>query len=131
MKSVLNEFIKFCIIGGIAAITHFLMLMLLFHQYKIQLALANFIAFLIAFWVSYFGHRIFTFDAVNIQHIKTLPKFIFVAGLGFIFNEITLLTTHYIFPLINISILAIFVIVFTAFITFCFNKFFAFKHGSS
>lgn len=127
VNSNIYAFSKFCIVGGAAALTHYLVLMLLIHLTSITLALENLIAFSIAFWVSYFGHRIITFNAQKTRHIHVLPKFLLVACLGFIFNEAFLLTTQHFFHAKNLSTLIILTIVITAIFTFFLSKFFAFK----
>lgn len=126
-NSNIYAFSKFCIVGGAAAFTHYLIFMLLVHLTSITLALDNLMAFSIAFWVSYFGHRIFTFNVHKTRHRHVLPKFLLVACLGFIFNEAFLLTTQYFFPAENLSALIILTIVMTAIFTFFLSKFFAFK----
>lgn len=73
---------RFTTTGAAAALTHYSIVMLLFKR-NIALQYANLVAFLLAYWVSYFGHRIFTFKAQHISHRHTLPKFTLVAGLGF------------------------------------------------
>lgn len=122
-----QEFFKFCVIGVTAALTHYAVFMLLMHFSSMHLALANLIAFVVAFWVSYFGHRIFTFNAQNLQHRHALPKFMIVAVSGFLFNEGFLLSAHSLFPATQLSILIILTIGITAMFTFFLTKFFAFK----
>ena len=126
-----KEFIKFCVVGASAALTHYAVLMFILHFSSMPLALGNLIAFVVAFWVSYFGHRIFTFNVQNIQHQQALPKFMMVAVFGFIFNEVFLLSTHHLFPMIHLSILIILTIGITAIFTFFLSKFFAFKISGS
>lgn len=127
MNTPIYQFIRFGSVGSIAALTHYLIVMLLIQpQYNISLKYANLIAFLLAFWVSYFGHRIFTFQATHLQHKETLSKFIIVAGLGFAFNELTLLISHY-YTSISISVLVILSIVITSIFTFLLNRYFAFQ----
>lgn len=119
------QFMRFGIIGLLAALTHYALAMLFIHQ-QMNLAVANFLGFLTAFWVSYFGHRIFTFNVVQLSHRKTLPKFIIVAVTGFIFNEMMLITLHR-FTTHPISVLLAFTIIITALFTFTLNRFFAFN----
>ncbi|OAL82108.1 polysaccharide biosynthesis protein GtrA [Acinetobacter terrae] len=99
--------------------------MLLIHQ-QMNIAVANLLGFLSAFWVSYFGHRIFTFNVVHISHGQTLPKFIIVAVAGFVFNETMLIALHH-FTAYPISILLMITIIVTALFTFFLNRIFAFK----
>ncbi|MCY1559138.1 GtrA-like protein [compost metagenome] len=49
--------------------------------------LANLLGFLMAFKVSYWGHRLKTFGARHVPHLKALPRFFLVASLGFVLNE--------------------------------------------
>ncbi|WP_111895959.1 GtrA family protein [Acinetobacter sp. MB5] len=120
-------FARFGIIGVLAALTHYTIVILLFEQGHVALAYANLIAFCLAFWVSYFGHRHFTFQAQALSHRQTLPKFFLVATLGFVFNESLLLISHQ-YLNISLSILVVFAIFMTAIFTFVLNRFFAFQH---
>jgi putative flippase GtrA len=120
------QFLRFGIIGLLAALTHYALAMLFIHQ-QMNIAVANLLGFLTAFWVSYFGHRIFTFNVVQISHRQTLPKFIIVAVTGFVFNETMLIALHHFTPY-PISILLIITIIVTALFTFFLNRIFAFKH---
>lgn len=117
---------RFTTTGAAAALTHYSIVMLLFKR-NIALHYANLIAFLLAYWVSYFGHRIFTFKAQHISHRQTLPKFTLVAGLGFLFNESFLLLSNLYFST-PVSTLVCVAIVLTSIVTFLLNRFFAFQH---
>ncbi|SEO28734.1 MULTISPECIES: GtrA family protein [Acinetobacter] len=117
---------RFTTTGAAAALTHYSIVMLLFKR-NIALQYANLIAFLLAYWVSYFGHRIFTFKAQHIAHRQTLPKFTLVAGLGFLFNESFLLLSNLYFST-PVSTLVCVAIVLTSIVTFLLNRFFAFQH---
>lgn len=118
---------RFGIIGVLAALTHYAIVILLFEYWHVNLALANLLAFTIAFWVSFFGHHHFTFQVGQISYKKTLPKFVIVAVLGFVFNETCLLTFHSLFQ-VSVSILVVIAIFLTAIFTFLLNRFFAFQH---
>ena len=117
---------RFTTTGAAAALTHYSIVMLLFKR-NIALQYANLVAFLLAYWVSYFGHRIFTFKAQHISHRYTLPKFTLVAGLGFLFNESFLLLSNLYFSA-PVSTLVCVAIVLTSIVTFLLNRFFAFQH---
>lgn len=117
---------RFTTTGAAAALTHYSIVMLLFKR-NIALQYANLIAFLLAYWVSYFGHRIFTFKAQHIAHRQTLPKFTLVAGLGFLFNESFLLLSNLYFSA-PVSTLVCVAIVLTSIVTFLLNRFFAFQY---
>lgn len=117
---------RFTTTGAAAALTHYSIVMLLFKR-NIALQYANLVAFLLVYWVSYFGHRIFTFKAQHISHRRTLPKFTLVAGLGFLFNESFLLLSNLYFSA-PVSTLVCVAIVLTSIVTFLLNRFFAFQH---
>ena len=117
---------RFATTGAAEALTHYSIAMLLFKKH-VELQYANLLAFLVAYWVSYFGHRIFTFKAQHLAHRQTLPKFTLVAGLGFLFNESFLLLSNLYFD-IPVSTLVCIAIVLTSVVTFLLNRFFAFQH---
>ncbi|MEQ1064864.1 GtrA family protein [Acinetobacter sp. XH1741] len=120
------QLMRFTTTGAAAALTHYSVVMLLFQKH-VALQYANLLAFLVAYWVSYFGHRIFTFKAQHLDHRQTLPKFTLVAGLGFLFNESFLLLSNLYFN-VPVSTLVCIAIVLTSVLTFLLNRFFAFQH---
>jgi len=122
------QLVRFGIIGVAAAITHYVVALLLVGQ-AILPAWANLFAFITAFWVSYFGHRYFSFQAHDLEHQQTLPRFLLVAVIGFVFNEtLLLLMLHY--TSIGIQTGLPVIIVLTAVMTFVLSRFFAFRPSS-
>ncbi|MCP9133794.1 GtrA family protein [Acinetobacter baumannii] len=117
---------RFTTTGTAAALTHYSVAMLLFKKH-VAMQYANLLAFLLAYWVSYFGHRVFTFKVQHLTHRQTLPKFTLVAGLGFLFNESFLLLSNLYFN-VPVSTLVCTAIVLTSMVTFLLNRFFAFQH---
>ena len=81
-----RELIWFAVIGISALLVHFLLVLLLVPQ-GLQPLLANVLAYLLAFQVSYWGHRLKTFEAAHLPHSQTLPRFFAVASLSFLLNE--------------------------------------------
>lgn len=77
-------------VGGLAAATHFFVAVLLISQAFMNPLLANLIAFLIAFVVSYTGQRYWTFAAKHYNHRNTLGRYGLTAIIGFLINETTL-----------------------------------------
>lgn len=77
----------FSLVGIAALATHWCVVALL-----VPLGLAplwaNPVAFLVAFQVSYFGHRKLTFEADNLSHRQTLPRFFAVAVSSFLLNQL-------------------------------------------
>jgi putative flippase GtrA len=81
-----RELLWFGIIGVSALFVHFLLVTLLVPT-GIAPLYANVIAYLVAFQVSYWGHRHKTFNAAHLSHGQTLPRFIAVSALSFALNE--------------------------------------------
>lgn len=125
LAETIGQLMRFGVIGVIAAITHYGIAIYLTNSH-FSAAWANLIAFVIAFWVSYFGHRYFSFDAGDVSHQQTLPRFILVAVLGFILNEsLLLLMLH--FTKISMALGLPFIIILTAISTFILSRQFAFN----
>lgn len=118
------QFARFGVIGVCAACTHVCVVLLL-TQMSIALAVANIAGFLVAFWVSYFGHLYFTFGHQASRSKRTLIKFMLVACSGFLVNESLVVLLQHISHLSNSSIV-ISAILFTSIISFVFNRYFAF-----
>lgn len=84
---MLRQLQRFGGVGLLAAAVHYLSC-LLFSQAGVPPLLANVGAFLVAFQVSYFGHRHLSFEVSDLPHRQTLPRFFAVAVLGFMVNEL-------------------------------------------
>lgn len=82
-----REALCFIAVGVSALITHWLVVVLLVPLLGLHPLLANVVAFLVAFNVSYFGHRHLTFQASGRTHRQTLPRFATVAASSFLLNE--------------------------------------------
>ena len=54
---------------------------------------ANFFGFLLAFPVSYFGHRHYSFDSGHLAHRQTLPRLLLVSFAGFFGYQVLVLAT--------------------------------------
>ncbi len=121
------QLVRFGIIGVAAAITHYLVALLLVSK-GILPGWANLFAFITAFWVSYFGHRYFSFQAHDLEHQQTLPRFLLVAVIGFVFNE-TLLLSMLRYTSISMQMGLPVIIVLTAAMTFVLSRFFAFRQS--
>lgn len=81
-----RQLIQFGVIGVTAMVVHLLVVVALVSLNIPPLA-ANVVAFSVAFQVSYWGHRHWTFNARTLRHRQTLPRFVSVAGFGFALNE--------------------------------------------
>lgn len=74
-------------IGGIATLAHILMVLGMVSGNIFQPLIANIIAYLIAFNISFFGHKYFTFSKLDDQKKLSLPHFFIVAGTAGLINE--------------------------------------------
>lgn len=83
---MINQLAWFGVVGVTALLVHWVSVALLVPLGLVPL-IANIVAFLIAFQVSYWGHRIYTFKAHEISHQQTLPRFFSVAAGSFVVNE--------------------------------------------
>lgn len=84
---LIRQLIRFGIVGVCAASTHFLSLVFFVEMGKLKPLVANIIAFMIAFQVSYWGHRRWTFRGTTTTHRVALQRLFIVCGSGFIANE--------------------------------------------
>lgn len=82
-----GEALRFIAVGVSALLTHWLVVILLVSAAGLPPLVANVFAFLVAFNVSYFGHRHLTFNAGERSHRQTLPRFATVAASSFLVNE--------------------------------------------
>jgi putative flippase GtrA len=74
-------------IGSLAAIIHLFAVFNLVNYLHVQALGANIIAFLLAFNVSYLGHKYLTFSQLNDEKTLSLPHFFLVATSAGIMNE--------------------------------------------
>ncbi len=82
------QLVRFGIVGVTAAAVHFSIVVLLVQTGVLKEPLiANIFAFMVAFHVSYSGHRYWTFRGTETSHRTALPKLLAVSSLGFCVNE--------------------------------------------
>ena len=86
---MLGSVARFALTGGAATLVHLSAALVLIHLGAPPL-IANVIAFLIAFMVSFWGHSVFTFAGHGLGPRQSLQRFAIVAGLGFMANETSL-----------------------------------------
>jgi len=82
-----TELHAYIIVGCCAAAVHFCIVLLLVQYFHWSPLLANLLAFVIAFQVSYLGHRFWTFPDTALTHQQSLPRFFLVASGSFLINE--------------------------------------------
>lgn len=114
----------FLAVGGSAALTH--MAVFALAQGHMLAELANALGFLIAFFVSFAGHRLLSFKDAGTSVATSLGRFAVTALAGFASNELVfmLLLRGLGWP----ALLALFVaLLFAAGQTFVFSRFWAFR----
>jgi putative flippase GtrA len=91
-----KRIVRFAAVGLSAAAIHYVSVVILVETLAAPPLLANIAGFLISFWMSYFGHRFWTFgDRASINNNSFL-RFLATASLGFAMNELLfyLMLTH-------------------------------------
>jgi len=114
----------FLAVGGSAALTHMAVFALV--QHLLWPELANALGFVIAFFVSFFGHRLLSFKDTSTSVATSFQRFAVTALAGFASNEMVF---SLLLRVLNLpSLAALFVaLVFAAGQTFVLSRFWAFK----
>lgn len=86
---MLRSLFKFGLVGGLATLVHIVVGILLI-RFGLDPFLANFLAYLTALGVSFWGHHSFTFNNHNLPLGTTAPRFLSTSFLGFLLNETVL-----------------------------------------
>jgi len=128
MPKPLHSISWFTLIGACAALVHYVAAVSLEGLGWLNPASANFSAFLLAFPVSYFGHRHLSFSAQHQPHRLGLPRFMLVAVSSFILNQIMLLSLLH-FTALPFSLVLAVVMLVVAVLTYMISKYWAFSHG--
>lgn len=81
---------RFVAVGASAALVHYLVVVALVESMQWPVLLANIMAFLVAFCVSFSGHAYFTFSRSKRSVRESLPRFFITASCAFIVNEMLL-----------------------------------------
>lgn len=115
----------FGIVGAAAMVMHYALVAWLLVPAGLRPLLANIVAFLLAFQVSYWGHRSLTFQAKQIPHQQAMPRFFGVACLSFLVNE-TLYALLLYFTSLNYRLSLLIVLACVAGLTFILGKCWAF-----
>lgn len=78
---------RFGLVGVSAALVHFGVVVSLVESRWLQPLVANVVAFCLAFQVSYWGHRSWTFSGTRQRHAVAFPRLLLVSGVAFVANE--------------------------------------------
>jgi len=109
-------------------ITHFVIFYILDHL-KINPYIANLLAFIVAFQVSFWGHFAWSFQESDIPRNTAMLRFFIVAIVSFLINEL-MLAGLLEFTQLSHSIDLLIVLFTVAGGTFLFSKFWAFSHSA-
>lgn len=85
--TLLLQLMRFGVVGLSAALVHFSIVVALVEWQNLQPMLANVVAFCVAFQVSYWGHRYWTFSNTQQRHTVAFPRLLLVSGATFLANE--------------------------------------------
>lgn len=118
------QILRFGLVGLAAAAIHFGIVVALVQAGSVPPLIANIFGFAIAFQMSYWGHRLWTFADKVTTHRIAIPKLFFVQTLNFAANE----TLFYIFLALNVPYPVALIIVLTVlpFFTFMASKLWVF-----
>ncbi len=83
-----QRLIYFAVIGASAALIHIVTVLGLVTYSQVNPLIANIFAFLLAFNVSFLGHRYLTFSNLHDEKELSLPHFFLVASSAGILNEL-------------------------------------------
>ena len=103
--------LQFALVGGCAAATHLAVVALLVQLTQMAPLVANVLAFLAAFVVSYNGHALLTFSSAGARGWPVVGRYFAVACLSFVGNELLYalaldwLHWHYLWSLAGVLLL--------------------------
>ena len=127
MKTFPVQGLWFCFTGSAAAATHFICLMALVDYVDLTPQLANPIAFIFAFLVSFLGHFRFTFRQISQNLLTTLWRWLFTSILGFLLNQLFFLLGLKLFGSEAYGVIWFVVTIIVTILTFILAKFWAFR----
>jgi len=121
-----KQILNFLIIGALASIANFVIVIAIVHLEIAKPLIANLFAYLIAFNISYFGHRFLTFSTTTQSHKKAASQFFINVMIGLTLNE---LIYYILLHILHIQyLIALFITMgLVAIYTFVVSKFFIFK----
>ncbi len=121
-----KQVMRFGLVGLTALSVHLLSVMVLVKTWGISPLGANFLGFLLAFQVSYWGHYKWTFVADHVSHKRASLRFFILAGSTFGINELLyaglLKTTELPY---DVALLMVLIVISVS--TFVLSKFWAFR----
>ena len=86
MSVIIHQLMRFGFVGGAATLIHFMVALGISALYA-HILWANAVGFIVAFLVSFFGHRHYTFAVGNVPAGDSFWRFTTVAVGGFFFSD--------------------------------------------
>lgn len=86
-NTYIMQIARFITVGLTAACVHFSVVVMLVQLFHYAPLAANVGGFIVSFQVSYWGHRIWTFNATEVLHREAYPRLVMVQLLSFSLNE--------------------------------------------
>ena len=129
MRALIFQLSRFGLVGVAATMVHFLVAVGL-NWLGMALLVANLIAFVFAFQVSYWGHSKWSFGGHGLSRSRSMFRFFTVSVVGFLINEALLFLLQANTDLAPEILLGI-VLSVVAFLTFAASKFWAFVGSKS
>ncbi|TAK73602.1 MAG: GtrA family protein [Gammaproteobacteria bacterium] len=87
MNNMVRQLFRFGIVGATAAVLHMSVVVLLVQTQGLAPLVANIAGFIVAFQLSYWGHRLWTFSDTHVLHRTALPRLLIVQLINFAANE--------------------------------------------
>ena len=124
MIDLIKQLTRFGIVGLTAAAIHYTTVVTVVTYTGMHPLMANIIGFIVAFQMSYWGHRVWTFRDTMATHREAFPKLMLVQAFAFMGNELL----FFIFLQANLPYQLALVLVLTILpiFTFLMNKFWVF-----
>lgn len=120
------QFLRFLVIGCAAFVVHFLIVKQCVALWSIPPLIANILAFLTAFQVSYWGHYKWTFQASHLPYKATVLRFLMIGCVSFLLGEALYALALTLTPL-SYDMALFIVLATTAIFTFILSKLWAFR----
>ena len=123
----MTQIIKFILVGSVAALIHLTLLHLLVTYGFSEPLMANAVSFIFAFFASYLGQSLWTFNHKQHNHRSAAFRFLTTQlACSFILNQ-GLYALLLEFTTLNYLVASVIVLVTVPFVTFSLSKYWAFK----
>lgn len=122
---MIKQLFRFGVVGIVAAAIHFYIVISLVQTWSLEPLIANVFAFGIAFQISYWGHRLWTFSNTTTLHREAFPKLMLIQIINFAANE----SLFYVFLTLNLPypIALLIVLTILPIVTFVSSKLWVFR----